>query len=131
MNKASFTTIDEYISLQPKELQEGLQKLRVTILKAAPKATEVISYNMPAFNLNGILVYFAGCKSHYGFYPTPKPIVYFKEQLKDYKTSKGAIQFPVNKPLPVKLITQIVQFRIQDNEEKLAKKQLAKQAKSK
>ena len=128
--KKVLLTIDDYISLQEKSKQAGLQKIRSIIKKVAPKATEGISYQMPVFKQNGNLVYFAAAKNHYGFYPTAKPIEVFKAQLdaKGYTYSKGAIQFPDDKPIPVKLIQEIVKFRIQDNEMKLAAKENAKKS---
>ena len=95
----------------------------MTIHIAATTAEEVISYNMPAFKQNGILVWFAGNKNHIGFYPSSTSIKLFKEQLTKYKTSKGAIQFPIDKPLPLALITKIVKFRIKQNSETAAAKQ--------
>lgn len=114
-NKAKFTSIDEYISLYPKEIQEILCNLRRIIKEAAPGCEEKISYQMPAFTLNGILVYFGVCKNHIGFYPTANGIETFKEEFKDYKWSKGAVQFPIDQPMPEELITRIVKFRVQDN----------------
>lgn len=111
-------SIDQHISQFPKETQQLLELLRMTILQAAPKAEEVISYNMPAFKYKGVLVWFAGYKNHIGFYPSASPIEIFKNNLKEYKTSKGAIQFPLDKPLPLKLITKIVKLRIKQNIEK-------------
>jgi uncharacterized protein YdhG (YjbR/CyaY superfamily) len=108
------TTIDEYHQSYPQEIQDLLQQLRQAILQAAPKATETISYGMPAFKLNKVLVYYAAYKNHIGFYPTPKPIVQFKEELIPFKTSKGAIQFPINQKLPLALIKKIVKFRVAD-----------------
>ena len=113
-----FKNTDEYISMFPENVQKILQQLRNTIKKAAPKAEEVISYNMPAFKQGAVLVYYAAYKTHIGFYPTSLPIEIFKEQLTVYKTSKGAIQFPMNKPLPLQLIKQIVRFRIMQVQEK-------------
>lgn len=110
-----FTSIQEYIDVFPPDVQKILQQIRAAIKKAAPKATEVISYGMPAFKLNEVLVYFAVCKNHIGFYPTAKPIIIFKKELAAYKTSKGAIQFSFNEPLPLRLITQIVKFRIDES----------------
>ncbi|HUM48237.1 MAG TPA: DUF1801 domain-containing protein [Chitinophagales bacterium] len=107
--------IDQYISGFPAETQSVLQKIRSVILKAAPGAEEVISYKMPAYRLNGILVWFAGYKNHIGFYPSGSPILFFKDDLAEYKTSKGAIQFPLDKPLPQALITKIVKHRIKEN----------------
>lgn len=92
--------IDLYIQTFPEEVQILLQKLRQIILKAAPDAQELMSYKMPAYKQNKRLVYFAGYKKHIGFYPHTSPIVHFAEELVAFKTSKGAIQFPLNKPLP-------------------------------
>ncbi len=111
-------SVDQHIAEFPQETQQLLELLRMTIQAAAPKAEEVISYNMPAFKYNGILVWFAGYKNHIGFYPSSTPIEIFKNDLKKYKTSKGAIQFPLDKPLPLALITKIVKFRIKQNSEK-------------
>ncbi|MBK7981188.1 MAG: DUF1801 domain-containing protein [Ignavibacteriae bacterium] len=113
-----FKNIDEYIETFPKNIQIILNEIRKVILLAAPNAEEKISYNMPTFFLNGNLVHFAGYKNHVGFYPTPSGIVNFAEELKSYKTSKGAIQFPIDKPLPVKTITKIVKFRVKENSSK-------------
>ena len=126
-----FLTIDEYINAQPEDKQAILEQFRNIIKKAAPRATEVISYGMPAFKQNSVLVYFAAAKDHYGFYPTPKSIEVFKKELASYKTSKGAIQFPANKPLPVKLITDIVNFRIADDAEKTSLKESIKKTQKK
>ncbi len=111
--------IDEYISWFPENIQNKLTQLREVINKAAPNADEIISYGMPAFYLKGNLVYFAAHKKHIGFYPTPSPIKFFKAELKNYKTSKGAIQLPFDKPLPKKLITKIVKFRAEEHLNKL------------
>ena len=127
--KKSILTIKDYIQIQDKDKQAGLEKLRNIINKAAPKATECISYQMPAFKINNVLVYFASAKNHFGFYPTAKPIEVFKTQLdeKGLTYSKGAIQLPSDKPFPVKLIQDIVKFRIKEDEIKAsAKKQGAK-----
>ncbi|MEO8414238.1 MAG: DUF1801 domain-containing protein [Ginsengibacter sp.] len=110
---------DDYIAGFPKDIQQTLQEIRATIKKAAPKGEEVISYSMPAYKLNGILVWYAANKSHIGLYPTPGPIKFFKDDLAGYKTSKGAIQFPIDKPMPLDLITKIVQFRIIETQEKM------------
>lgn len=117
-SKEPITTIDAYISSQEKNKQAGLQKMRAIIKKLIPDAEEGISYQMPVFKLNGNLVYFAASKNHFGFYPTAKPIEVFKKQIeeKGYQYSKGAIQFPIDKPLPIKLIQEIVKFRVKDNE---------------
>ncbi len=112
-----FKDADSYIAMFPEGTQKKLQQLRTIIKKAAPKAEEVISYNMPAYKQNGILVYFAGYENHVGFYPTSSPIEVFKQELAAYKTSKGAIQFPLNEALPVELIKRIVKFRIEQTQQ--------------
>lgn len=115
-----FRSVDEYHMEFDGIKREQLDKIRDIIRKTVPKAEETISYNMPAFRQNKILVYYAAGKNHIGFYPTPKPIAEFSEELKDYKTSKGAIQFPLDKPFPVKLIKDIVKFR--EKEDKVSLK---------
>ncbi len=110
--------IDEYIADFPRETQKILEQLRAAIKSAAPEADEVISYGMPAFRFNGMLVYFAGYKNHIGFYPTPSAIEYFKAALSMYKGAKGSVQFPLDKPLPLKLIDEIVRYRLKNNLEK-------------
>lgn len=113
MKPKAFTNIDEYISSQPSEVQPLLQKVRETIRNAAPGAAEYISYAMPSFKYNGkILVYFAAHKSHIGFYATPGANVAFKNELAGYKSSKGAVQFPFDRPLPYELIRRMVQFKL-------------------
>jgi uncharacterized protein YdhG (YjbR/CyaY superfamily) len=107
--------IDEYIANCPLQFREKLQELRAIIRKGAPGAEEKISYRMPAFFFKGPLVYFAAQKNHIGFYPTPSGVTAFKNDLKEYKTSKGAIQFPIDKPLPHQLILRIVRFRVDEN----------------
>lgn len=111
--------IDDYIATFPQEVQVTLEILRQTIRKAAPDATEKISYQMPTFYLNGNLVHFAAFKKHIGFYPAPSGISEFQDELVKYKTSKGAIQFPIDTALPHTLVKKIVQFRVKEN---LAKK---------
>lgn len=114
-SKVKLSNIDEYISLFSKDVQVILESLRQTIHKAAPKAEEAISYQMPTFKLNGNLVYFAAYKNHVGFYPTPSGIEAFKKELSKYKSSKGAVQFPIDKKLPLGLITKIVKYRVKEN----------------
>jgi uncharacterized protein YdhG (YjbR/CyaY superfamily) len=120
MNKPK--DIDEYIMSFPDNIQKILQQLRTTIKKAAPDAEEVISYGIPAYRQNGILVYFAVYKSHIGFYPTPTGIEAFKKEIAAYKWAKGSVQFPLDKPLPLGLITEIVKFRVKENSQKAKKK---------
>ena len=113
-----FQSVDAYIAAQPAVNQVLLQSLRNTIRKAAPDATEWISYQMPAYKLHGVLVYFAGYKNHIGFYPTESAITTFLPELSAYKTSKDTIQFPLDKKLPLQLIKKIVQHRVQENTRK-------------
>ena len=107
--------IDEYIASVPADIQEILEQVRLTIIKAAPQASETISYGMPAFTLNGILVWFAAHSKHIGFYPRASGIEAFKKELSIYKNAKGSVQFPLDKPMPLKLITKIVKFRVAEN----------------
>ena len=116
MNKPSkFNTVEEYLSFFPAEIRKKLEDLRKTIKEAAPEAQEGISYNMPAYKYQGVLVYFAGYKSHIGFYPTASGIAAFKEELSEYPVSKGTVRFPLDQPLPFALIRSIVAFRLQEN----------------
>ncbi|MDR0495473.1 MAG: DUF1801 domain-containing protein [Treponema sp.] len=108
-----YTTIDEYIAQFPADMQKILAKIRKTIRKAAPKATEKISYSMPAFHQGKNLVYFGLNKNHVGFYPTADGVAAFAAELGAYKTSKGAIQFPLSKPIPYDLIARITAFRVE------------------
>src|ERR1041384_1516777 len=107
--------IDEYIADFPVDVQLLLQKVRTAIRKAAPKAEEAIKYAMPTFVLNGNLVHFAGYKNHIGFYPTPNAGLAFKKELSKYKTGKGSVQFPIDEPMPLKLISDMVKFRVAEN----------------
>ena len=107
----SFTTVDDYISAFPEEVREILEKLRQTIRTAAPEATETISYDIPAFDLNGRhLVFFAGWKRHVSVYPLPAGDAAFQEHLGHYKRGRGSVQFPLNKPIPYDLVADIVRF---------------------
>lgn len=126
MNTEVPKDIDDYISWFSTDIQEKLQKLRSAIQKAAPKATEDIRYMMPTFRLEGNLVHFAAYKNHIGFYPAPSGITAFAKELSPYVTSKGAIQFPVDKALPLGLIGKIVKFRAKENLQKAAKKKSKK-----
>lgn len=114
--------IDEYIGGFPNDIQEILEKIRMTIQKAAPEAKEKISYSMPAFDQNGIVVYFAAFKNHFGLYALPTGHEVFKDELSSYKSGKGSVQFPFSKPIPYDLITRIVKFRVKKNMEKAKKK---------
>ena len=115
-------TVDEYIAVFPKEVQKILRQVRTAIKKAAPEAEEGITYGMPAYRLNGPLVYFAAFKTHVGFYATPNGNEAFKSELSLYKQGKGSVQFPLDQPMPLDLITRIVKFRVAQNIEKSAKK---------
>ena len=108
-------SIDGYIANFPEEVQRKLRELRAAIKAAAPGAEEKISYMMPAFALNGTLVYFAAFKKHIGFFPTSSGIRVFQRELAAYETSKGTVRFPLDKPLPLKLISRIVKFRVAEN----------------
>jgi len=116
--------IDSYVKSFPDDIQIILGKVRETIKKAAPKAGETISYGIPTFDLNGChLVHFAGYKHHIGFYPTSSGISAFKKEVSKYKYSKGTVQFPINKPIPLTLITKMTKFRVNESVTlKLAKK---------
>ncbi len=115
MQKIQATNIDEYIAAFPKNIQQMLNEMRLTIKEAAPASQEAIKYNMPCFVLNGNLVYFAAYKNHIGFFSAPTGNEAFKKELSAYKTGKGSIQFPLDKPLPLKLITKMVKFKVQQN----------------
>ncbi|MBN2149579.1 MAG: DUF1801 domain-containing protein [Anaerolineales bacterium] len=117
-----FSTFDEYIAIFPPQVQERLQALRAVIRAAAPQAVEKISYQMPTYYLNGNLVHFAAHARHIGFYPAPTGVAAFKEQLAVYKNSKGAVQFPLDQPLPLELVRRIVEYRVEENLTKGSKK---------
>lgn len=108
------TSVEEYFSWFSPEIQAKLQQIRDTLRAALPEAKEVISYHMPAFKTTEVLVYFAAAKSHLGYYPTNSGVEEFKKELAEYVTSKGAIQFPYERELPLELIAQIAQFRAEE-----------------
>jgi len=122
MDSSAPANIDEYIAGFPEPVQTLLQQVRATIREAAPHAQEAINYAMPAFRLNGNLVYFAAFKKHIGFYATPTGHEAFKDELSAYKEGKGSVQFPLDKPLPLDLIRRIVAFRVEENAGKPKKK---------
>lgn len=122
MIKTTASTIDEYIGSFPTDIQKLLRQVRATVSKAAPGAEEAMSYGIPTYRLNGNLVHFAAYKNHIGFYPGPAGITGFEKELAEYKQGKGSIQFPIDRPLPLKLITQIVKFRVLQNKEKKSRK---------
>jgi uncharacterized protein YdhG (YjbR/CyaY superfamily) len=115
-NKARFHSIDEYISTFPEEVQKILEELRAIIKAAAPTAEETISYQIPTFTLNGkYLIYVAGWKNHISIYPIPSGSEAFNKQVSKYVEGKGTLKFPIDKPLPLKLITRIVKYRVAEN----------------
>ena len=114
-NQSGYNSIDEYIAAFPQEIQIILQEIRAVIKESAPKAEEKISYQMPTFFLNGNLVHFAAFKKHIGFYPTPSGTEAFQKELSIYKGAKGSVQFPLDEPMPLKLISRIVKFRAAEN----------------
>jgi uncharacterized protein YdhG (YjbR/CyaY superfamily) len=120
--KVAAKDIDEYIAGFPVEIKKRLNDIRSVIKKSAPKAEETISYAKPTFVLNGNLVHFAAFKNHIGFYPAPSGITEFKKELSKYVRGKGSIQFPLDEPLPLKLIGEIVKFRVAQNLEKAPNK---------
>ena len=113
-----FKTVEEYFDTCPKETVEVLESLRNTIRKAAPQADELISYNMPAFRQKGMLMYYAAWKTHIGLYPASVNLQVFDKELEGYERTKGTIKFPFDRPLPLDLITKIVKYRVEENEEK-------------
>jgi uncharacterized protein YdhG (YjbR/CyaY superfamily) len=118
-NKNIPTTVDQYIAGFPPGTQKLLAQLRATVKKAAPEAQEGISYQMPSYKYNGVLLNFAAYKTHIGFYPRPSGIEEFQDELSKYPISKGTVQFPLDKPLPLGLISRIVKYRVKENKEGL------------
>lgn len=110
------STVDMYISNFPKDIQLRLEQIRATIMKAAPKAEEGISYQMPAYKYKGPLAYFAGYKNHIGFYPMPDVLKEFKKEISVYKNAKGSVQFPNDEKLPLSLVTKMIKFRMKLND---------------
>ncbi len=115
-NQRAATSVDEYMAGFPRDVQAILQRVRTTIRNAAPGAEEKISYRMPTFALKGNLVHFAAWKEHIGFYPAPTGIEEFKTELSAYKSAKGSVQFPLDKPIPYDLIGRIVKYRVRENQ---------------
>lgn len=114
MKQTKMTTVDEYILQFPVEVQAILQTLRKLVKDISPEAEQKMSYQMPTYYLKGNLVHFAAYKNHIGFYPTPAGIDAFKDELSDYKSAKGSVQFPIDKPIPFELIKRIVEFRVSE-----------------
>lgn len=119
-------SIDVYISGFPENVQTMLEEIRKTISQAAPEAQEAISYGIPTLVFHGNLVHFAANKKHIGFYPAPSGIEAFKTELSVYKGAKGSVQFPLDEPMPLKLIAEIVKFRVSENQELAKMKALKK-----
>src|SRR3989344_6589991 len=119
MLNTKYKTIDAFIRVFPKDIQGKLGLLRRAIRKAAPGASEAISYGIPTFKLGGNLVHFAAYKNHIGFYPGSAAIRMFKKEFAKYKTSKGTVQFPLDKPLPLALVAKIVKRRVKENQGKI------------
>ena len=117
-----FESVTQYFSVFPSKIKARLKEMRDIIREAAPGAEEVISYNMPAFKQHGVLVYYAGYEKHIGFYPTGSGIAAFQKEISAYKSSKGAVQFSLDEPLPKALITKMVKFRVKEDKEKAKKK---------
>jgi len=114
-NSRKFKSVDEYIKTFP-DFKPQLEEIRAIIREAAPKAEEMISYNMPGYKLNGMLVYFAANKAHLGFYPATTKLEGFEKDLAKFNGTKGSIHFPYDQPLPAKLISRIVKYRAKENE---------------
>lgn len=119
-NTSKTIDVDDYIAGFPAEMQRLLQQVKATIIKAAPDAQEVISYQMPAYKYHDMLVYFAGYKNHIGFYPTASGIATFKQEISFFNNSKSAGQFPIERLMPLELVTKIVVFRTNENVKKAA-----------
>lgn len=115
--------VDRYIASFPDNAKSAMEQVRATILQTAPEAEELISYKMPAYKYHGVLVYFAGYKSHIGFYATPNGHSAFEKEFSKYKTGKGSVQFPLDAPMPLKLIEKVVKFRMKEN---IAKEKIKK-----
>jgi uncharacterized protein YdhG (YjbR/CyaY superfamily) len=113
--------VDAYIEAQSEHVRERLTELRRTIARAAPEASERISYGAPTFDYHGNLVHYAAFRNHIGFYPTPSGIEAFENELQRYKHAKGSVQFPLTQPLPLDLVARIVQFRVKENATKQTK----------
>lgn len=129
-NMPNIETIDAYIATFPAPMQKILESVRKAIRNAAPDAVECISYKMPTYKQNGNLVHFAGYEHHVGFYPAPDAVAAFANEIAGYKSAKGSIQFPLDKPMPLDLIGSITKFRVMQVEGKLkaSKSKLPKRA---
>lgn len=124
--KVGFRTVDEYIAAFPENIQALLQSVRAAIRAAAPDAEERIAYLMPTYSQHGNLVHFAALKNHIGFYPTPSGIDAYHDDLAKYRSTKGAVQFPIDEPLPLDLISKVTRFRVAENRKRAEAKALKK-----
>lgn len=124
-----YASVDDYIAAQPKAVQPKLIQMRRAIKAVVPKAEEVISYCMPAFKQDGIVVWYAGTKKHFALYPKAGVIAAFIKELEPYAVAKGTIRFPIDQPLPLDLIQDIVRFRVAENKKEAAAKKAAKAGK--
>ena len=113
MDQNEIASVDDYIAAFPPAVQERLQSMRSIVRAEAPEAVERISYRMPAFFLGRVLVYFAAFGKHIGFYPGADGVAAFQSELAGFKHAKGSVQFPLDQPLPIDLITRMVRFKIQ------------------
>lgn len=111
----SYNTVDEYMNMFAGDVREKLLQMRKAVKETAPDSEEKISYRMPAYMQNGPLVYYAAFKGHIGFYPTASGIEAFKEEFRAYKSGKGSVQFPIDKPLPIELVKRVVRFKVEEN----------------
>jgi uncharacterized protein YdhG (YjbR/CyaY superfamily) len=115
MKMKQFKSVDEYIATFPKNVQKSLSAIRNTVRKLAPEAEETFRYGIPTFRLKGNLIHYAGYERHIGLYPTSSAIKFFSKELAKYETARGTVRFPIDKPLPMPLITKIVKFRVKEN----------------
>ena len=120
--KVALETVDQYIAAFPTDVKKRMQQLRKTIKAAAPKADEMISYQMAGYKYFGMLVYFAAYKNHIGFYPGAGGVLEFYKKLSSFKSAKGSVQFPHDRPIPYEVISKVVKFRVKQNEEKFSLK---------
>lgn len=122
----SYSTVDEYIALAEPKVKKALKEIRKTIKATAPKAEEVISYQIPGYKYHGMLVFFAGWKNHISLYPAPWGAEDLKKEMSAFEGSKGTIKFPLDKPMPLTLIKKMVKYRMKDNETRAALKKSIK-----
>ena len=122
-SRSRFRSVEEYFAALPPHSRTLLQEVRSAIWAAAPQAEELISYNIPAFRLEGLLVWYAAFKSHVGLYPRVSAMEAFDKELAAYKKAKGSVQFPLDQPMPLELIAKIVKYRVKENKEDALRKQ--------